>query len=153
MLLYFMLLLTCINLGYILLGMQDTHVIKSHSAVLKYTYQITIIILILTSIIEEIIFRYCFWKLEKANNADYLIISSVLFSLYHMNDINIKNIASKTSLEGLYRYFYQYIAGIYLYSLHDFVLSCVAHTCCINLLMFIAAYVRYQNIQTSSGSL
>lgn len=138
MLLLFVCCLVFISWIHILLGYSDKTINKMFNVqILKLYLQLMICIMIMTSFIEELIFRYIFWKLEEKYNYNFAIISSLLFSAYHINNFQNSDI-----LESLLKYVFQFVVGLYLYELKSLTLVIFIHIM-LNLTVFVLSFYRY----------
>lgn len=126
------------NCAHILLGYSDKTIKKIFTGQILRLYLCTMLcILIMTSFIEELIFRYTFWKLENKYNYDFAIISSLLFSVYHINNFQNSNL-----FDCLLKYIFQFVVGYYLYTLKSLASVVPIHTV-INLSTFALSFYRY----------
>lgn len=138
MILQIVLFLIFVSWIHILLGYSDKtiNIIFNRKILRSYLY-IMFCILIMTSFIEELIFRYTFWKLENKYNYDFTIISSLLFSVYHINNFQNSNL-----FECLLKYTLQFVVGYYLHTLKSLATVVLIHTV-LNLLTFALSFYRY----------
>lgn len=124
-----------VNLSYILLGYSDKTICKLFY---RQNMKLYLTIVILTNFIEELIFRYTFWKFEEMYKYDFTIISSFLFSIYHIN-----NFQNSSLFEALLKYLFQFVIACYLYGLIFVTLLHIV----INLLAMAFSFYRYQIIK------
>lgn len=147
-----LLILMIIIYTYILIGYSDKKIEKE-----KYDRKKTMLLLIitiLTSIIEEFIFRYMFWINEEFIfkymfwiNENKAIISSSIFCAYHINNLY----DSENFIEIIFKYLFQFVAGYNLYLLKSLYLSCVYHII-LNIIPLLLCFYRYKIIKSKKIS-
>ena len=136
---YFLLFLMIMIYTYILVGYSDK-IIQTQKQIYDTNLKSTLIITLLTSIIEELTFRYTFWIYDNNMN-NYAIISSLIFSLYHVNNLyNSQNI-----FEIILKYLFQFVAGYHLYLLKSLYWSSFCHII-LNFIPILLSWYRYKII-------